>query len=62
MKIEKLKKVFELLENEDELKIIDIDRPNTSYHIVEYISTFDELRHKKCLTIEVERTREYKHD
>lgn len=62
MKVENLKKVFELLENEDELKIIDIDRPNTSYHIVECISTFDELRHKKCLTIEVERTREYKHD
>lgn len=62
MKIENLKKVFELLNEEDELKIIDIARPNTSYHIVECISTFDELRHKKCLTIEVERTREYKHD
>ena len=62
MKIENLKKVFELLEAEDELKIIDKDRPNTSYHIVECISTFDELRYKKCLTIEVERIREYKHE
>lgn len=62
MKIENLKEVFELLENEDELKIIDIDRPNTSYHIVKCVSTFDELRRKKCLTIEVERIREYKHD
>lgn len=62
MKIENLKKVFELLENEDELKIIDIDRPNTSYHIVECISTFDELKNKKRLTIEVERIREYKHE
>lgn len=62
MKIENLKKVFELLEEEDELKIIDIDRPNTSYHIVECISTFDELRCKRCLTIEVERIREYKHE
>lgn len=62
MKIENLKKVFELLDAEDELKIIDIDSPDTSYHIVECISTFDELRHKKCLTIEVGRTMEYKHD
>nr|DAE91944.1 MAG TPA: hypothetical protein [Siphoviridae sp. ctwNf2] len=62
MKIKTLKEIFELLSDEDELKIIDIDRPNTSYHIVECISTFDELRCKRYLTIEVERTREYKHE
>lgn len=62
MNIETLKTALQFLRNEDELKIIDKDRPFMQYHIVECISTFDELRRKRCLTLEVERTREYKHE
>lgn len=62
MNIETLKTALQFLRNEDELKIIDKDRPFMQYHIVEGISTFDELRRKRCLTLEVERIREYKHE
>ena len=62
MTIETFKMALNFLRNEDELKIIDKDRPFMKYHIVECISTFDELKRKRCLTIEVERTREYKHE
>ena len=62
MNIETLKTALQFLRNEDELKIIDKDRPFMQYHIVEGISTFDELRRKRCLTLEIERTREYKHE
>lgn len=62
MNIETLKTALQFLRNEDKLKIIDKDRPFMQYHIVECISTFDELRRKRCLTLEVERTREYKHE
>lgn len=62
MNIEILKTALQFLRNEDELKIIVKDRPFMQYHIVEAVSTFDELRRKRCLTLEVERTREYKHE
>lgn len=62
MTIETLKMALNFLRNEDELKIIDKNRPFMQYHIVEAVSTFDELRRKRCLTLEVERTREYKHE
>ena len=62
MTIETLKTALQFLRNEDKLIIIDKDRPFMRYHIVEAVSTFDELRRKRCLTLEVERTREYKHD
>lgn len=62
MNIEILKTALQFLRNEDELKIIDKDRPFMQYHIVEVISTFDELKRKRCLTLEVERIREYKHE
>lgn len=62
MNIETLKTALQFLRNEDELKIIDKDRPFMQYHIVEGISTFDEIRRKRCLTLEVERIREYKHE
>lgn len=62
MNIETLKTALQFLRNEDELKIIDKDRPFMKYHIVEVVSTFDELRRKRCITLEVERTREYKHE
>lgn len=62
MNIETLKTALQFLRNEDELKIIDKDRPFMQYHIVEGISTFDEIRRKRCLTLEIERIREYKHE
>lgn len=62
MNIETLKTALQFLRNEDELKIIDKNRPFMQYHIVEGISTFDELRRKRCLTLEIERIREYKHE
>lgn len=62
MNIETLKTALQFLRNEDELKIIDKDRPFMQYHIVEGISTFDEIRRKRCLTLEVERIMEYKHE
>lgn len=62
MNIEILKTALQFLRNEDELKIIIKDRPFMQYHIVEAISTFDELKLKRCLTLEVERIREYKHE
>lgn len=62
MTIETLKTALQFLRNEDKLIIIDKDRPFMQYHIVEAISTFDELKRKRCLTLEVERTMEYKHD
>ena len=62
MNIETIKECLKFFNNEDELKVIDIDRPNTRYHIVDCIYTYDEIKAKRTLTFEVERTREYKHE
>lgn len=62
MNIETLKEALKLLREEDELKIVDANIPDVSYHIVEGIFTHDDRKCKRCLTLSVERTMEYKHD